>query len=162
MTSRRHLLRAGFAATLLQACGARAADDAAPLRFSDFYVGPTFEDGVGMRPELQLSPRVLALSGRRVEIVGFMDGILPRDGMYFMLIREPSFLCPFHTVSFDWAGFVPVFVETVVASSVSFDTSTSPSSKLYASSGSVRTSVVVSAPLEIRPREPEPESPPSR
>ena len=114
MTSRRHLLRAGFAATLLQACGARAADDAAPLRFSDFYVGPTFEDGVGMRPELQLSPRVLALSGRRVEIVGFMDGILPRDGMYFMLIREPSFLCPFHTVSFDWAGFVPVFVEKPV------------------------------------------------
>jgi hypothetical protein len=87
-----------------------AADAPARIRFSDFYVGDTYQEGVGMTPDIVLSPAAKALHGRPVEIVGFMDGILPRDGMHFMLIKEPSFLCPFHTVSFDWAGFVPVFV----------------------------------------------------
>ena len=111
MTTRRQVLRAGMLALGAPCAGiALAVDDAAPLRFADLYVGATFQEGVGAGPELKLSAKALALSGRRVTIVGFMDGILPRDGMYFMLIKEPSFLCPFHTVSFDWAGFVPIFV----------------------------------------------------
>lgn len=111
MTTRRLVLRAGVL-TLGAPCAgiALAVEDAAPLRFADLYVGPTFQEGIGAGPELKLSAKALALSGQRVSIVGFMDGILPRDGMYFMLIKEPSFLCPFHTVSFDWAGFVPIFV----------------------------------------------------
>ncbi len=111
MTTRRMVLRAGLLALGAPCAGiALAVEDAAPLRFADLYVGATFQEGVGAGPKLKLSAKALALSGRRVTIVGFMDGILPRDGMYFMLIKEPSFLCPFHTVSFDWAGFVPIFV----------------------------------------------------
>jgi hypothetical protein len=93
---------------------AQAAGAPARLRFADFYLGPTYQDGVGMAPDLVLTPRVRELHARQVEIVGFMDGILPRDGMHFMLIKEPSFLCPFHTVSFDWAGFAAVFVRRPV------------------------------------------------
>jgi hypothetical protein len=81
------------------------------IRFGDFYVGETYQAGIGMRPDLQLSDRIQELNGNVVEIFGFMDGILPRDGSHFMLIKEPSFQCPFHTVSFDWAGFVPIFVD---------------------------------------------------
>jgi hypothetical protein len=80
------------------------------IRFGDFYVGETFQAGIGMRPDLKLSEKIQGLAGQRVEILGFMDGILPRDGMHFMLIKEPSFLCPFHAVSFDWAGFIPIFL----------------------------------------------------
>jgi hypothetical protein len=80
------------------------------LRFADFFVGPTYEEGVGMRPDLKLSPKVQALNGKQVEIVGYMDGLLPPDGMYFMILKEPQLTCPFHTVSFDWAGFAAVFV----------------------------------------------------
>lgn len=80
------------------------------LRFADFFVGPTYEEGVGMRPDLTLSPKVQALNGKQVEIVGYMDGLLPPDGMYFMILKEPQLTCPFHTVSFDWAGFAAVFV----------------------------------------------------
>lgn len=82
----------------------------ARIRFGDFYIGETYEVGPGMRPELKFSPRIAALQGQQVELLGFMDGILPRDGMYFMIIKEPSFLCPFHTTSFDWAGFAAVFL----------------------------------------------------
>lgn len=81
------------------------------IRFADFYVGETFQTGVGLRPDFKISEKLQALEGQTVEIVGFMDGILPRDGSHFMLIKEPSFLCPFHAVSFDWAGFVPVFLK---------------------------------------------------
>lgn len=81
------------------------------IRFADFYVGETFQTGVGLRPEFTISDKLRALQGQTVQIVGFMDGILPRDGSHFMLIKEPSFLCPFHAVSFDWAGFVPIFLK---------------------------------------------------
>ena len=115
MNRRNAILRSAWAIAGALAEAARAAEPPARIRFSDFYVGATFQEGVGMTPELVLSPRARELNGKGVEIVGFMDGILPRDGMYFMLIKEPSFLCPFHTVSFDWAGFVPVFVRKPVA-----------------------------------------------
>ncbi len=80
------------------------------IKFSDFYIGETYQGGVGMAPELKLSDAIKALHGKTVEILGFMDGILPRDGKHFMLIREPSFACPFHATSFDWAGFASVFL----------------------------------------------------
>lgn len=80
------------------------------IKFSDFYVGETYQGGVGMTPELTLSDGIKKLNGKPVEILGFMDGILPRDGMHFMLIREPSFACPFHATSFDWAGFASIFL----------------------------------------------------
>ncbi|HSD60873.1 MAG TPA: hypothetical protein VLC55_08470 [Burkholderiales bacterium] len=105
--------RSLLAACLVLALGIAPNAASAPparLRFADFYVGETFEVGPGMRPELRLSPRITALQGQQVEILGFMDGILPRDGMYFMIIKEPTFLCPFHTTSFDWAGFAAVFL----------------------------------------------------
>jgi hypothetical protein len=81
------------------------------IRFADLYVGDTYQVGVGMMPDIQVSEAIKGLHGSEVEILGFMDGILPRDGMHFMLIKEPSFLCPFHTTSFDWAGFLPVFLK---------------------------------------------------
>lgn len=80
------------------------------IKFSDFYIGETYQSGVGMSPQLKLSDTVQRLNGKPVEILGFMDGILPRDGMHFMLLREPSFVCPFHDVSYDWAGFAAVFL----------------------------------------------------
>lgn len=80
------------------------------LKFTDFFVGETYQVGPGMKPEFKLSQPIQALHGNTVEILGFMDGILPRDGMHFMLIREPTTLCPFHTTSFDWAAFMPVFL----------------------------------------------------
>jgi len=96
------------------------APDAAPspstrIRFSEFYAGDTYQVGPGMGPELQLSPRIRSLQGQQVELLGFMDGILPRDGMYFMIIKEPTFLCPFHTTSFDWGGFAAVFLRRSTA-----------------------------------------------
>ena len=86
------------------------AEAATPIRFSDFFAGETFQQGVGMTPDLKLSDAMHKLHGKEVQILGFMDGILPRDGMHFMLIKEPSFQCPFHAVSFDWAGFAAVFL----------------------------------------------------
>lgn len=80
------------------------------VKFTDFFVGETYQVGPGMKPEFNLSESIQALHGNTVEILGFMDGILPRDGMHFMLIREPTALCPFHTSSFDWAAFMPVFL----------------------------------------------------
>lgn len=80
------------------------------IRFADFFVGETYQVGPGMTPDFQLSERIGELNGKTVEILGFMDGILPRDGMHFMLIREPTTQCPFHGSSFDWAAFVPVFL----------------------------------------------------
>ena len=80
------------------------------IRFSDFYVGETYQAGVGMGPKLQISPRLQDLNGQRVEIFGFMDGILPRDGMYFMILKEPLIGCPFHSVDFDWSSFAAVFL----------------------------------------------------
>jgi hypothetical protein len=81
------------------------------IRFSDFYIGETYQAGVGMRPDLKISPKLLSLNGETVEIIGFMDGILPRDGMFFMILKEPLIGCPFHSVDFDWAGFAAVFLK---------------------------------------------------
>lgn len=80
------------------------------VKFADFFVGETFQVGPGMMPNLKLADSLQALHGQTVEIIGFMDGILPRDGMHFMLIREPTTQCPFHASSFDWAAFVPIFL----------------------------------------------------
>ena len=83
----------------------------ARVKFSDFYIGETYQGGVGMGPKLQISPKLLSLNGQRVEIFGFMDGILPRDGMFFMILKEPLIGCPFHSVDFDWASFGAVFLK---------------------------------------------------
>lgn len=96
---------------VLQLAVAAPAGATTRIRFSDFFVGETYQAGIGMKPDLRLSPRIQGLHGQTVEILGFMDGILPRDGMYFMLLKEPSFLCPFHTISFDWSGFVAIFLK---------------------------------------------------
>lgn len=103
-------LLAGLAALAPGGPQEASAAQAVRVRFGDFYVGETYEVGPGMRPDLKLSPRITALHGQQVELLGFMDGILPRNGMYFMVIKEPTFLCPFHTTSFDWAGFAAVFL----------------------------------------------------
>lgn len=75
------------------------------IRFADFFIGETYQVGPGMTPDFQISEAIRELDGKTVEILGFMDGILPRDGMHFMLIREPTTQCPFHGTSFDWAAF---------------------------------------------------------
>lgn len=110
MMRRRLLALLVAAAAVLGAAG--EAEARARIRFSDFFTGETYQVGIGMTPDLKLSARLLELNGKPVEILGFMDGILPRDGMHFMLIKEPQFLCPFHTVSFDWAGFAAVFLKS--------------------------------------------------
>ncbi len=81
------------------------------IRFSDFYAGQTYQGGVGMGPALRISPKLQSLHGQRIEILGFMDGLLPRDGMFFMILREPMIGCPFHAVDFDWASFAAVFLK---------------------------------------------------
>lgn len=80
------------------------------VKFADFFVGETYQVGPGLTPDFELSAPIQALNGKTVEILGFMDGILPRDGMHFMLIREPTTQCPFHATSFDWAAFAPIFL----------------------------------------------------
>lgn len=81
------------------------------IRFSDFYVGETYQVGVGTTPDFKISPKLLTLHGQRVEIFGFMDGILSRDGMFFMVLKEPLIGCPFHSIDFDWSNFAPVFLK---------------------------------------------------
>lgn len=81
------------------------------IRFSDFYIGETYQVGVGTTPEFKISPKLLTLHGQRVEIFGFMDGILSRDGMFFMILKEPLIGCPFHSIDFDWSNFAPVFLK---------------------------------------------------
>jgi hypothetical protein len=105
------VLRIGLAVVAAVLTMSSAAQAQTRIRFSDFYVGETYQAGIGMTPDLKLSSRIIELNNKEVEILGFMDGILPRDGMHFMLIKEPQFLCPFHTVSFDWAGFAAVFLK---------------------------------------------------
>ena len=85
------------------------------IRFSDFYVGETYQGGVGMRPELKISSKLSSLNGQKVEILGFMDGLLPRDGMFFIILKEPLIGCPFHSVDFDWASFATVFLKRSTA-----------------------------------------------
>lgn len=81
------------------------------IRFSDFFVGETYQVGVGTTPDFKISPKLLNLHGQRIEIFGFMDGILARDGMFFMILKEPLIGCPFHSIDFDWANFAPVFLK---------------------------------------------------
>ena len=81
------------------------------IRFSDFYIGQTYQAGIGMRPALQISPKLVSLQGQNIEILGFMDGLLPRDGMFFMILKEPLIGCPFHAADFDWASFAAVFLK---------------------------------------------------
>jgi hypothetical protein len=81
------------------------------IRFADFFMGETYQPGIGMEPSIKLSPKMLELHGQNVELLGFMDGLLPRDGMFFMVIKEPMAMCPFHTYDFDWAAFAPVFLK---------------------------------------------------
>lgn len=83
----------------------------ARIRFSEFFVGDTYQVGVGMRPDFKVSPKMVSLNGQRVEIYGFMDAILPRDGMFFMILKEPMIGCPFHNVDFDWTNFAAVFLK---------------------------------------------------
>lgn len=63
-----------------------------------------------MTPKRELSGTIKGPNGKPVEILGFMDVVLPRDGMQFMLLREPRFVCPFHDVGYDWAGFASVLL----------------------------------------------------
>lgn len=95
---------------MVMAMTERTAAAATRVKFADFFVGETYQMGPGMMPDLKLSDPIQTLNGKTVEIVGFMDGILPRDGMHFMLIREPTTQCPFHATSFDWAAFTPIFL----------------------------------------------------
>ena len=81
------------------------------IRFSDFYIGETYQVGIGTTPDFKISPKLLNLHGQRIEIFGFMDGILARDGMFFMILKEPLIGCPFHAIDFDWANFAPVFLK---------------------------------------------------
>ncbi|MEK7883107.1 MULTISPECIES: hypothetical protein [Methyloversatilis] len=108
--TRRDRVRAIVLALCLGVILCPAARAAERIRFADFFIGETWQAGVGMSPKLRLSSKMTSLHGRQVELLGFMDGMLPRDGMYFMIIREPVLGCPFHSVEFDWSGFAAVFV----------------------------------------------------
>ena len=103
-----HILSAAAAVLIMTS---DSSDASHRIRFDDFYIGETYQAGVGLRPNIKISAKMEGLNGQAVEIFGFMDGILPRDGSHFVLIKEPSFQCPFHTVSFDWAGFIPIFLD---------------------------------------------------
>jgi hypothetical protein len=98
------------AALVLLPAGPAAAAAPARIRFADFYAGETYQAAPGMTPSFKLTPRIQSLDGQRVEILGFMDGVLPRDGMFFMLLKEPLIGCPFHSMDFDWGSFAPVFL----------------------------------------------------
>lgn len=57
--------------------------------------GHYYEDGNPHGLKLQFANR------QAIETIGLMDGNLSRDGMYLMLIKEPLFICSFHSTSFD-------------------------------------------------------------
>jgi hypothetical protein len=104
-------LRVVILALLLAGAAAPAGAAETRVRFSDFYIGPTYQPAPGLMPDFRISPKIQGLNGQRVEILGFMDGILPRDGMFFMLLKEPLIACPFHSMDFDWGNFAPVFLK---------------------------------------------------
>lgn len=91
---------------------ARAADATVRITFAEFFSSSnTYQAGIGMKPDLELSQKLESLNGERVEILGFMDALLPPDGSFFILLREPFLACPFHANDFDWAGILTVFVD---------------------------------------------------
>jgi hypothetical protein len=82
------------------------------ITFADFFASEnTYQAGIGMEPQLEISPRLESMNGERIEIFGFMDALLPPDGSFFILLREPFLTCPFHANDFDWAGITTVFVD---------------------------------------------------
>lgn len=75
------------------------------LSFSEFYR----ESVLG----LEFSSKTKALSGRTVNIVGFMAPPLKARGNFFVLTREPVSLCPYCNSDADWpADIVVVYLKS--------------------------------------------------
>jgi hypothetical protein len=57
---------------------------------------------------LELSDKLVALNGKRVEISGFMAPPLKAEAGFFVLTREPVSLCPFCDSEADWPSDIVV------------------------------------------------------
>jgi len=57
---------------------------------------------------LELSDKLVALNGKRVEISGFMAPPLKAEAGFFVVTREPVSLCPFCDSEADWPSDIVV------------------------------------------------------
>lgn len=97
---------------LLVASTAGGEPAAVPIKFSEFFLNKsTYYEGIGLGPELQLTPKLTGLHGRTVELLAYMAPVVPNDGAFFLAIKDPFAECPFCSQSFDWAGVTTVFVK---------------------------------------------------
>lgn len=87
--NRRHFLSA--AALGLAAPSLARAEAAVPLRFADLYVRGR-----------ELTPVAAALSGRMVEMTGYMAPPLKPEIDFFVLTRRPMSVCPFCETEAEW------------------------------------------------------------
>ena len=83
----------GLSPLLASARPAQAA--ATPLAFNELYSKVTV---LG----LEFSPKVKSLSGRSVEMNGFMAPPLKAEAKFFVLTEIPMSICPFCSTDSDW------------------------------------------------------------
>lgn len=89
---------------LLVLAGAASAASAADLDFAEFYT----EGVLG----LSFSPKVKALEGKTVSVVGYMAPPLKARGTFFVLTKQPVSLCPYCNSDADWpADIIVVYLK---------------------------------------------------
>jgi hypothetical protein len=108
MLSRRNLLFGLGAASLLSAV--RAAQASEPLAFSELY-----------EREAVLSPKIGALGGREVEMVGFMAPPLKAEAYFFVLTSVPLSVCPFCETEAQWPDDIVLVLTDEPISAVPFN-----------------------------------------
>jgi hypothetical protein len=79
----------------------RPAGAAETLKFAELY------KGAGILG-LEMSDKLKALSGKPVEMAGFMAPPLKPEARFFVLTREPLSLCPFCNSDADWPSDIVV------------------------------------------------------
>lgn len=82
-------------ALLLLGSATVSADSSQTLTFDEFY------SKVGVLG-LEFSERVKSLSGKEIEITGFMAPPLKAESQFFVLTKMPMAMCPFCSSDADW------------------------------------------------------------
>lgn len=73
----------------------QAQPSAAPITFAELYGKVTVRG-------MEFSPKLLELSGKRIEILGYMAPPLKPRIEFFVLTRNPLATCPFCSTVADW------------------------------------------------------------
>ena len=107
MLSRRSVLAGLLGAA---ACGSASAAAEAGLAFSDLYAA----DAV-------LSDKCLALSGRTVEMDGYMAPPLKAEASFFVLTSMPMAVCPFCETEAQWPDDIVLVLTDGPTGSVPFN-----------------------------------------